>query len=140
MKIRIITVGRIKPGPFERIGENYFNRLKKYGPIEFFSVREQRDILRKIRHDDFLIVCDERGDQFTSEKFAQFIKEQQLYSTKSITFVMGPAEGWIKEIKERARMLLSFSKFTIQHDLAAIVLFEQLYRAFTIIRGEPYHK
>ena len=140
MKIRLMTVGKIKPGPQQTIASEYIERLGHYLPLEFVTVKSEEDILKRLSPDDFLIVCGERGQEMISTEFAEFIEERQIRSTKYLTFVIGPAQGLSEHVKLKADLKLSLSRFTMQHDLAILVLLEQLYRACTIIRGEPYHK
>lgn len=140
MKLRLITVGKMKSRSHKVIAAEYIERLGHYLPFEFNTVGSEEDILKRLSADDFLVVCDEHGTSMDSMQFASFIGEKQIHSTKHLTFVMGPPNGFSKRVKERANLALAFSPFTMQHDLAALVLLEQLYRAFTIIRGEPYHK
>lgn len=140
MKIRLITIGKMKSKPHQAIASEYIERLCHYLPFEFISAKNEDDVLKKLSSDDYLISCDERGREFISTDFAAFIEDRQIRSTKYLTFVIGPAEGFSEHIKLKADMKLSLSRLTMQHDLAALVLLEQLYRACTIIRGEPYHK
>lgn len=140
MKVRLITVGKIKSNPHQEIASEYIERLGHYLPFEFISVKNEKEILNRLSPDDFLIVCDECGREFVSRDFADFIEEHQIRSTKYLTFVVGPAEGLGQDVKLKADMRLSLSRMTMQHDLAMLVLLEQIYRACTIIRGEPYHK
>ena len=140
MKIRIIIIGKIKSGPHKLIADDYIKRIKHYAPFEILSVKDENDLIKKLGSDNFLIVCEERGKDMISKKFASFIEERQIRSTKYLTFVIGPAQGFTKTIKDMGNLQLSLSKFTIQHDLALIILLEQIYRAYTIIKGESYHK
>jgi 23S rRNA (pseudouridine1915-N3)-methyltransferase len=140
VKIRLITIGKVKSGPHQAIAADYIERLGHYLPFELMVLKKEEDVLKKIGPDDFLIVCGERGREMISAEFAEFIEERQIRSTKYLTFVVGPAEGLSDSLKRKADIKLSMSRFTMQHDLAALVLLEQLYRACTIIRGEPYHK
>lgn len=140
MKLRLITVGRIRSGPHQKIAEDYIKRLICHLPFECIPVKTEADLSKHIGKDDFLVVCDEGGQEMSSREFAGFIKERQVRSTRRLTFVIGPAEGLSTSVKKGADIRFAFSKLTIQHDLAMLVLIEQLYRACTIIRGGPYHK
>lgn len=140
MKVRLITVGKVKPGPHQTIASEYIERLGHYLPFEFLAVKNEEDILKRLSPDDFLVVLDERGQEMISKTFAEFIEERQVRSTKYLTFVIGPANGLSEHVKLKADLKFSLTRLTMQHDLAALVLLEQLYRACTIIRGEPYHK
>ena len=86
-----------------------------------------------------LILLDERGKEYTSEAMALYIEKHQINSTKKLVFAIGGAFGWSEEVKLRANATLSLSKMTFSHQMIRLFLIEQLYRAFTIIKGEKYH-
>jgi len=140
MKLKVITIGKMKKGPHQAIVADYVQRLGHYLPFEMIVVKDEEALLKRLQPTDYLVICDERGEEFISTEFASFIEERQVRSTKSLIFALGPAEGWSEHARAKGKKVLSLSRFTMQHDLAAIVLLEQLYRACMIIRGEPYHK
>lgn len=140
MKVRLITVGKMKSKPHLAIALDYIKRLGHYLSFEMFDVKKEEDVLKKIGVDDYLVVCDERGSEMSSKEFAKFIEERQIRSTKGLTFVIGPSEGLGEHLKSKAKKKLGLSKMTLQHDMAALILLEQIYRACTILKGEPYHK
>jgi 23S rRNA (pseudouridine1915-N3)-methyltransferase len=84
-------------------------------------------------------LLDNRGRQFTSEEFARFLDEQQSRSPQPLLLAVGPADGFSEQARKGASLLLSLGKMTLPHELARVVLLEQLYRAFTILKGHPYH-
>lgn len=86
-----------------------------------------------------LVLLDARGRQFTSEEFAELLRDQQDRGTQNLFFGVGPADGFTDAARARADLVLSFGKMTLAHELARIVLLEQIYRAFTILKGHPYH-
>ncbi len=86
-----------------------------------------------------LILLDARGRQFTSEEFAQLLRDQQDRGTQNLFFAVGPADGFSDRARAAADLILSFGKMTLAHELARVVLLEQIYRAFTILKGHPYH-
>jgi 23S rRNA (pseudouridine1915-N3)-methyltransferase len=86
-----------------------------------------------------LVLLDSRGKQFTSEEFAHYLEEQQSRGSQLLMFAVGPADGFSNEARKQASLLLSLGKMTLPHELARVVLLEQLYRAFTILKGHPYH-
>jgi 23S rRNA (pseudouridine1915-N3)-methyltransferase len=112
-------------------------RLKSSDP-EQVKKHEGELLLKKIAPTDFLVLLDEQGKEFASKEFAAFIQKQSLHHA-ALTFVIGGAYGFSKELYERADMKISLSKMTFSHQLIRLIFAEQLYRAFTIIRGEPYH-
>lgn len=140
MKIKLITVGNLKKGPLTDLASMYIERLARYTKFEMIAVKSNEDILKKVTNDDYIIACDERGKEMQSQEFASFIEESQIRSVKSIAFIVGGADGISASLRSKADLVLSFSSFTLQHDLAVIIFLEQLYRAHTIIKGEPYHR
>lgn len=159
MKYRIISVGRIKE-PFYAEGiKEYIKRLTSYISIEWVEGLEEKvspkakeaeiqkvlekegeKILNLLGEQDFVVVLDVKGKQMTSEELADFIEDINLSGKSRISFVIGGANGLSSRVKKRADCLWSFSLLTFPHQMAALILAEQLYRAFKIIKGEPYHK
>jgi 23S rRNA (pseudouridine1915-N3)-methyltransferase len=87
----------------------------------------------------YLVLLDSRGKQFSSEELAQAIGKLRDSGTQRLVFAIGPADGWSESARSRANLLLSFGRITLPHQLARVVLAEQVYRAFTILAGHPYH-
>lgn len=139
MKIKIITVGRVK-GPHEIIVKDYLARLTHYVAVEHVVVKSDEEIARRLSAGDFLIVLDEGGRPFKSVEFSKYLEDKQNRSTRGVVFIIGGAPGLSEAIKTKANIKMSLSSMTLQHDLALIVLLEQIYRAYSIIKGEPYHK
>jgi 23S rRNA (pseudouridine1915-N3)-methyltransferase len=142
--------------PFIRDGlDEYSGRLKKYTdfhirelpelknsgswPQQKVMLEEGRVILKSLSDKDFVILLDERGKEFDSIQFAEFMDRQLQASIKSIVFAVGGPYGFSPEVYERGNMKLSLSKLTFSHQVVPLFFTEQLYRAFTIIRGAPYH-
>lgn len=130
--IRIISVGKIRESYFAEAAEEYFKRLRKYAKVESIAVKSFAQAFKQTK--GVVVFLDENGKQMTSEKFAEFIKD------KDISFVIGPAEGFSKDDLKKADYLLSLSKMTFPHQMANLFLIEQVYRAFTILKNEKYHK
>jgi 23S rRNA (pseudouridine1915-N3)-methyltransferase len=101
--------------------------------------KEGQFILQKIQNDDYLILLDERGALMTSLQFADFIEKKQLASIKRVVFLVGGAFGFSALVYQRANAQISLSKMTFSHQMIRLFFVEQLYRAFTILRGEKYH-
>jgi 23S rRNA (pseudouridine1915-N3)-methyltransferase len=136
LKVKVIAVGKISPVLKE--AQDYY--LRKFRNIEIVEVKKQRTkeeegkrLLEKAK--GYIIALDERGKEMTSREFASFIQKHSF-----ITFLIGGANGLPEEVREKSNFLLSLSKMTLQHDVARIVLLEQLYRADQIIKGNPYHR
>ena len=155
MKIKLICIGKTGKG-FLVDGENeYLNRLKHYVNIERIEIPdlknakklsieqikslEGKEIMSKINPGEQLILLDDKGKDFTSEKFADFIQKKFNQGGKALVFVIGGAYGFSKEVYDRSDSLLSLSKMTFSHQMIRMIFFEQVYRAMTILKGEPYH-
>jgi len=85
------------------------------------------------------VALDSRGKQLSSEELAKFIDQHQERGTQELIFAIGPADGWTDETRSQAGLLLSLGRMTLPHELARVVLLEQIYRAYTILKGHPYH-
>ena len=85
------------------------------------------------------MLLDSRGKQLASEEIANFLEYHQSHDTQELLFAIGPADGWSDATRSRAKNIVSFGKITLPHELARVVLLEQLYRGFTILKGHPYH-
>lgn len=104
-----------------------------------FKNKEAKQILEKLKIDDQLILLDEKGKMFSSIQFAQEIEKRQMLLQKKVIFLVGGAYGFDESIYQRANALISLSPMTFSHQLVRVLFLEQLYRAFTIIKGLPYH-
>jgi 23S rRNA (pseudouridine1915-N3)-methyltransferase len=155
MNIQLLLIG--KTGfPFVREGmEEYSKRLKKYVDFRIHIIpdlkstrswsgdqlarEEGKKILHSLNARDYAVLLDERGEDPDSFEFARFLENQMLGSVKSLVFVIGGAYGFSPEVYQRGNKLLSLSRMTFSHQMIRLFFMEQLYRAFTIVRGEPYH-
>jgi len=153
--IKIICVGTIKERYLKEAVEEYKKRLSKWVKIEEIEVKEEDEnkytnieallekeaekILRYIKDSQFVIVFDIQGIQVTSEGFAEILNNEILKG-EDITFVIGGSNGLSSTVKKRANLLISFSKLTFPHQLFRVLVYEQIYRGFTIIKGIKYHK
>lgn len=150
--IKIITVGSIKEKYLKEAIDEYLKRLRKYTNIEIIEVKdeglveEQKSILlegekisKHISPKDYLITLEIEGKEFTSLEFAEKLNQIQIENS-NIVFVIGGSYGLSKEIKQKAKQHLSFSKMTFPHQLFRVLLLEQIYRAFKILNNESYHK
>ncbi len=154
MKTEIIFVGKTFDKRFESAIDDYLKRLSHYLPIKTTvipsvkntkSITEEQQkqmegqaILQRVQTGDTLILCDERGQEMRSIEFAKWLENAQQKSRKLILVIGGPY-GFAQDVYNRANGLLSFSKMTFSHQMIRLILVEQLYRACTIIKGEPYH-
>jgi 23S rRNA (pseudouridine1915-N3)-methyltransferase len=153
LKILLLWIGKTKSPHLLSLLQNYEGRIRHFCPLEIneikvdeepvssrLIVKEGRRILAKIQSEAYVVVLDQEGESFTSEKFSEFIAEKRDHSLKILVFVIGGAFGVCEALKNRANKLLSLSRMTLNHQLARLVLVEQIYRAFTLIHNTPYHK
>lgn len=155
MKLSIWTVGKANESYTKEGIKEFTKRIANYFPIEWNIIslpkntgllspadlkkKEAEIIVQSLRQDDFLVVLDENGKQFTSENIAGLLQKRANESTKHIVFLIGGAFGLGAEILEKAQLKWSLSLLTFPHQLVRLILAEQIYRACTILRNEKYH-
>jgi 23S rRNA (pseudouridine1915-N3)-methyltransferase len=156
MIIKILVVGKTKDSTLKSLQRKYLQRLTRYTKVQLVAVRDSRAprgqkatqasdnqtkrILKEIDRRDFCVLLDSRGKGMTSPELAHFLEKHLLDGTGRMVFVIGGPLGLTDEAKNRADAILSFSKFTFTHEIIRVLLLEQLYRAWTLLRGEKYHK
>ena len=159
MKITVICVGKVKEKFFRDAVSEYEKRMGRYCRLEILEVadektpdgasalmeeqikeKEARRILEKIREDAFVCTLEIKGKRFSSENFAKWMDGLTLNGTSHFIFIIGGSLGLHESVQKRSHMALSFSDMTFPHQLMRVILMEQIYRAFSIIHGEPYHK
>lgn len=154
MRVVIAAVGKPKDRHLAAAIAEYETRAARYWPLDVVEVREAsarglaadetkvregERLLERVPADALVVACDERGEQLTSDAFAQLV-QQSRERARDVAFVIGGAYGLPQAVRDRARRTIQLAPFTLPHELARLVLAEQLYRAGTIVRGEPYHK
>ena len=155
MKITLLTVGKTDKDWVKQGMDIYVSRLKHYIPFSVVEIPELRNvsaltkdqiktregelILKNIRPTDDVILLDERGKQYTSVELAKVIQDKISYTGKDMVYIIGGAYGFSEAVYQRANSKISLSKMTFSHQMVRAIFAEQIYRAFTIIRGEPYH-
>ncbi|MCI0350493.1 MAG: 23S rRNA (pseudouridine(1915)-N(3))-methyltransferase RlmH [Acidobacteriales bacterium] len=144
MKLRIAWVGKTKEPAIRALTADYLKRLSRYAQVESHELADESALLKLLdksagRTRPAFVLLDQRGRQFSSEEFAGLLRDQQDRGTQYVLFAIGPADGFTQEARQAADLVLSFGKITLAHELARVVLLEQLYRAFTILKGHPYH-
>lgn len=155
MKVKFICIGKTGKSFLEEGENEYLKRLKHYVQVERIEIpdlknqkkltidqikeQEGKEILNKISSGDQVILLDENGDQFSSVQFSKFIQQRFNSGGKTLVFIVGGAYGFSTEIYQIASGKISLSKMTFSHQMIRMIFFEQLYRAMTILRGEPYH-
>lgn len=143
ISLRFHDEGSSKPA--QQLARVYLDRMvERFSQIEVAAFRDEDALLEKFekqrsRMAPLLVLLDSRGKQLSSEQFADWLGKQRDQGQQMIVFAIGPADGWSEEARKRANLLLSLGPMTLPHELARVVLSEQIYRAFTILSGHPYH-
>lgn len=159
MKIRLLTVGKIKEKYLRDAIAEYSKRLSRYCKLEILEAADEKTpdnaseslelqikkkegdrILNFISDSDYVIALDLKGEMFTSEEFARKIDRLGIQGISTIDFIIGGSLGLSEEVRKRADLKVSFSKMTFPHQLMRVIFLEQLYRSYRIIKNEPYHK
>lgn len=153
MKLILLATGRLRAAAAAALARDYAGRIAHYAKFETVEVRDSGEtpparaageegerLLAALRPGDRVVLLDERGSALSSKELASFLAEaERTLGPRRLVFVVGGAWGVSRAVRERAERMLSLSKLTLPHELARVVLLEQLYRAFTILRGERYH-
>ncbi len=150
MKITIAWIGKsgkTKEPAIASLTEEYCKRISRYVLVEGRPVRDETALLEmsgrssttKIKPKSTLILMDSRGKELTSEQFATFLGDYQDRNPLPLVFAIGGADGFSDATRAAAQQIISLGKITLAHELARVVLLEQIYRAFTILKGHPYH-
>lgn len=143
MRLHIAWIGRTKSAPIQSLTAEYLKRLSRFAACEAQELTSEAALLKLLeksgRTQPVLVLLDSRGRQLTSEEIANFLEYHQSHDTQELLFAVGPADGWSDATRAAAKAILSFGKITLPHELARVVLLEQLYRGFTILKGHPYH-
>ncbi len=140
MKIKLLVVGKLKESHYKQACDEYLKRLQKYCSLEIIEikdegkVKEAEKILAKSA-DVFVVVLTEEGQQMSSIQFSSFLQKTE----QDLVFIMGGPYGLDDAVKKKANLLLSLSAMTLPHELCRLVFLEQVYRAYTISKKEPYH-
>lgn len=155
MKITFIVIGKTNQSALIQLIDDYQRRLKHYTNFESLTIpelknskniseKEQKDkegelIIKQLEQGDEVILLDEKGKEYTSVAFSEFVAKKMMSSNKRMVFVVGGPYGFSENVYARANGLISLSAMTFSHQMIRLIFVEQLYRAFTILKGEPYH-
>jgi len=155
MKIKLIAVGKTDNSSLQQLISNYQNRLKHYIVFEFVVIpdikntknlsevqqneAEGKAVLKQISNSDQLLLFDENGKTYNSIAFSNFLQKKMLSGCKQLVFVIGGPYGFSEAVYKRANGKIALSAMTLSHQMVRLFAVEQLYRAFTIIKNEPYH-
>ena len=159
MKIKIVTVGKLKEKYLKDGIAEYSKRISRFTKLEMIELADEKTpdkaseienqkiletegarILSKIGERDFVLVLAIEGKTFSSEEFSKQLEEASIKGYSTLTFIIGGSLGLAPSVKNRANLSVSFGRLTLPHQLMRLVLVEQIYRAFTIQQGSPYHK
>ena len=155
MNIKLISIGKTDDRALDGLIQNYIKRLKHYINFEFvilpdlknrknLSIEQQKVLegnllLKNFQKSDFVVVLDEKGLQSSSLGFSKYLAKKMNAGTKQLVFVIGGPYGFSEAVYQRANQKMSLSKMTFSHQMVRLFFVEQIYRAFTIIKNEPYH-
>ena len=153
MNIKLLYIGKNKNNNIETLIENYEDKIKHFINFKIQCLKTKNKssqkssiikfdseiIFKNLKKEDIIILLDEKGKDFNSIEFSKFLEEHMIRGVKNLTFVIGGAYGFSKELREFAKNKISLSKMTFSHDMARLFFVEQLYRSFTIINNIPYH-
>ena len=159
MKIKVVTVGKLKEKYLKDGISEYSKRISRFAKLEMIELADEKTpdraselenqkileiegqrILSKVGDRDFVIVLAIEGKTFSSEEFSKQLEEASIKGFSTLTFIIGGSLGLAQDVKNRANLSVSFGRLTLPHQLMRLVLVEQIYRAFTIQQGSPYHK
>jgi len=143
VKLKIAWVGKTKEPAIQALTDEYLKRISRYADVEGAAVKDETAILslasgakQKVRHT--LVLLDSRGRQLSSEELAALLDREQVKATP-LLFAIGGSDGFTDQVRKQGAFVLSLGKMTLPHELARVVLLEQIYRAFTILANHPYH-
>lgn len=153
MKITLLSIGKTNEKYLEEGMKIYLKRLPHYTSFEYKELKDVKKFsttddlknkegeifFQQIQNEDFIILLDEKGKEYTSIEFSSYINKHSVNSTKNLVFIIGGAFGFSEDLYKRANQKISLSNMTFSHQMIRLFFLEQMYRAFTIIRGEKYH-
>jgi 23S rRNA (pseudouridine1915-N3)-methyltransferase len=144
VKLTFAWIGKTKNAAIQSLTDEYVKRLRQYAEVEGVSLKDETALLKLAGRDGRgakrgLVLFDSRGKQLSSEDLAQFLQERQERNPAPLIIAIGPANGFSDATRQHADHVLSLGKMTLALLLARVVVLEQLYRAFTILKGHPYH-
>ena len=144
MKFKVGWIGKTKDSAIQALTTDYLKRLRNYAEVEGMTFANEQAILKYreragTRPAHSLVLLDLRGRQLSSEEFAVFLDNHQNRNPQPLLFAVGDADGFSEKARNSSNFVLSLGKMTLPHELARVVLLEQLYRALSILKGHPYH-
>lgn len=142
MKLTIAWIGKTKNQAIQSLTDEYLKRLRQFAEAEGVSLKDEAALVKLCEGRGTrrrLVLLDSRGKQLSSEELAAFLRDHQDRNPLPLVFAIGPADGFSDALRAKADFVFSIGKMTLAHELARVVLLEQVYRAFTVLKGHPYH-
>jgi 23S rRNA (pseudouridine1915-N3)-methyltransferase len=144
VKLTIAWIGKTKNPAIQSLTDEYLKRLRQFAEAEGVALKDEAALLKLCGYEGKntrrrLVLLDSRGKQLSSEELAGFLREHLDRNPAPLVFAIGAADGFSDELRRKADLVLSLGKMTLAHELARVVVLEQVYRAFTILKGHPYH-
>lgn len=155
MKITLVCIGKTDDKFIQEGIDKYLGRLKHYITFNIVVIPDVKNVknmsklqqmekeselfFKQISNQDFVVLLDERGKEFSSVEFSNYLSQRMVSGTSHMIFLIGGPYGFAEKVRERANFLVSLSKMTFSHQMVRLFFVEQVYRAFTIMKGEPYH-
>ena len=152
MKIKIAWIGKTKEPAIQSLTDEYLKRISRYAAVEGLALRDEAALLQLCGRatpakasktssagKSTLVLVDSRGKPYSSEEVARFLGDYRDGNPLPLVFAIGPADGFSEAVRSAAQHTISLGRMTLPHELARVVLLEQVYRAFTILKGHPYH-
>jgi len=139
MRYRIVAVGRMKNAALRAVCDEYLHRLRHYTKVEEHETKDEARVLGAVPEGARLVTLTRRGDEWSSVQLAEWTERWEM-DGRDVVFALGGADTLPDDVLRKAERLWSLSQLTLPHEVARVVLYEQLYRAHTIRRGEPYHR
>jgi len=140
LKLLVRAVGKLRDRRLESLCEEYCSRVRRHLPVEIGEVDDDAGLLRGLPAGTEIVALEPGGDAWTTAEFTKYVEKRMVAGTRAIAFLIGGADGLSPETVKHANRRLSLSPLTLPHRLARLLLCEQIYRAISIIRGEPYNR
>lgn len=154
MRLHFVWIGKTKDRRYSELTKEYLRRIEHFMPCEVSELREAGEVgdqqrvmatesvklLAAVARDDYVVLLDERGRQMSSMEFADFIQTRQREGSRRLAFIIGGFAGVTDEVRKKAHAQMALSRLTVTHEMARVILTEQVYRACSILAGLPYHK
>lgn len=140
MKVEILMIGKIADKPYQKLVDLYLERCAKRLPVEIINCRNEEELVKRIANRECVVALDEHAECYDTNGFNSWLGKKINSGVNRVTICLGAAEGQPAGVKAAASEFISLSPLTLNHQLALLVLAEQLYRVISIMFGEPYHK